>query len=218
MHVDIKIGSVGRLRTISERILKYDEIKKVEEENKSIGNLEEETIRDKLIEDIMDKIYEYDQHVRQYELHELKKEIYSRGIKIIQVERDSVISTWDALFKTLNTEKEKKKIKFYSEEFRWHLFSFNLLHAKTNEEAKNMFNTQMKRDLYVFYDDCMEAYLIKNAELLTTDDVDRYHDLCNFSQADIYLFDMEKKWVYVMTHESDLGPYFYEVETCRKQS
>lgn len=197
------------MESIVFRILKFEELGKLEEEIDKLGDLAEREARSKLIEDIIDKIGEYDLHIRKYEYEKYMEKLLNRGIEFIPLERTEIVSMWDDTFNCLVEEQKKSKMKNYNNQFRWHLFSFELLHAKCKADAKAAFDSQNKNILYLFHDDSQEAYLIKNAHLLNAADIDVLNELCGLGQADIYLFDSEEKWTYIKTHEGELGPYYF---------
>lgn len=197
------------MENLYSHILNVYNLSALEEENERFHDKKEGKIRNRLLEEISGKALEYENHVQKYEFKRFKKELRQRGIELVPVKRKAVVSLWDKVFDSLVPKKKKKLSKLYSNQFRWHLFSFELLAAKTGEAANMMFDLQKKRTLYCFHDCSDEAYKIKNAHLLTAHDVRVFTEYCDFNKQDIYLFSPKGKWTYVRTHEEDCGPYFF---------
>ena len=105
----------------------------------------------------------------------------------------------------------KHSTQHYSDQFRWHLFSFELLAADQNDSARAAFNSAQKNELYLFFDWADEAYRIQNAHLLTAEDMDTLRENSPLNYSDMYLFDPVSKWTYVRPHEAYCGPYYYKV-------
>ena len=190
-------------------IMNMNALMKLEEENAHINDDNEREIRSKLIEAIMDKIADYDVHVRKYQYDKYLKELMTRGIKFIPVDRKEVVSQWDMLYDSLVSDQTRKNTKCYNDQFKWHLFSFDLLPTKKKSAAQIAFDSQEKGTLYWFFENSKEAYLVINAHLLKASD---FEVLCEYSTlniADMYVFDPSRKWTYVKTHEDSCGPYFF---------
>lgn len=68
------------------------------------------------------------------------------------------------------------------------------------KEAENTFHNEGKKECYIFYQHCDDVLLIKDASLLSMDDM---------YKGDIYIVDREFTWTFVKTHEHRwCGPYF----------
>lgn len=65
----------------------------------------------------------------------------------------------------------------------------------------------MKKECYIFYQHCNDVLLIKDASLLSMDDILRETD--DMYKGDIYIVDKDFTWTFVKTHEDRwCGPYF----------
>lgn len=192
--------------SIALRILNMNEMSTIEEENNQIKDAQERDKRSQLLEAIWEKITDYDIHVLEYEYKQHVRKLIERGIEFIMVDKQAVEASWEECFGSSVSEEEKKKKKHYNEQFRWHLFSFELLDALKEDHANTAFDATAKDTVYLFFQESEEAYLIKNASLLKAEDFDIY---CDMTKADLYVFDPEAKWTYVKTHEATCGPYFY---------
>ena len=190
-------------------IMNIDVLQKLEEENEHLDDGDEREIRSNLIESIMDKIADYDAHIMKYQYDEYLKELVTRGIEFIPVNRKEVVSQWDILFDSLVSDQTRKNTKYYSNQFKWHLFSFDLLPAKKKSAAQIAFDSQEKDTIYWFFEYAKEAYLIKNAHLLKASDFDILSEYSTMDNADMYVFDPSGKWTYIKTHEDSCGPYFF---------
>lgn len=175
-------------------------------EEEKIEQLDDETekeIRYHLLDDIHEKINDYNIHLSEYEYTQHRKHLTSKGINFIPLEKASLIKAkWSKIFAASASAEEKKNINF--NQFRWHLFSFNILQAIKKEDARNHFNKCLKEKVYMFYQHNDEAYIIENAHLLKSTDFDM--------DTDAFIFDEKEKWTYIHTHEEQCGPYFYCVE------
>lgn len=192
---------------IARRILNMDALNAVEKENEMIDDAREKEIREQLLEAIWDKITDYDAHILDYEYKQHCKELVERGLEFIPVDKNGVAASWDELFASSVSVQAKRKAKSYNNQYKWHLFSFDLLKTLKAADARAALNTQAKDSIYLFYQHAEEAYLVKNASLLKAEDLDFDSDM---NKADIYLFDPLEKWTYVKTHETMCGPYFYQ--------
>ena len=140
------------------------------------------------------------------------RSLQERGIAIESVERTPIITEWNKQFDTLVSDEKKKATPDYSDQFLWHLFSFELLSAQREDAACRAFDAADKTELYLFFDYSEKAFRIKNAHLLRAEDVERLSEFTPMDYADMYFFDPVKKWTYVRTHEDYLGPYYFKAE------
>lgn len=197
------------MQSIMFRIMNLDGLHHLEEENELLSDPEEREARRRLIEAVMDKVTDYDVHVREYAWKQTARAIQSRGISLEQVERDAVISAWDRCFDSLVTAEQKAFARHYSDQFRWHLFSFALLPALQGEEAQMAFDTTGKDDVFLFFDCAEETFRVKNAHLLAAEDLEALREDSPLDYADMYIFDAAGKWTYVRPHEEYCGPYYF---------
>lgn len=180
----------------------------IEEEEKveQLKDEKEKKVRLELLYKTMDEvsysIYKYNRHLSQYDYRQKWKEIYSRGVVcILQDNAASIKANWSKIFTQQVTKAEKKEIRY--DQFRWHVFSFEKIKALEKEKAREAFDQCKKSNVYVFYQLKDQAFLLKHAKHLKSEDFD--------SDSDVYVFDPEQKWTYVRTHEEQCGPYFYQV-------
>lgn len=174
------------------------EMEKIE----SISDDSEKVARHQLIDIVIDKINEYNEHISDYEYARKRQELINKGVAFIpQTNPNTVKANWTKLFASYISADEKKAIGF--ESYKWHIFSFEKVNALSNSKARYAFNKCQKKKVFVFYQHKGEAFYIENAKLLKSTDFD--------SDDDIYIFDMINKWTYVHTHESQCGPYFYHI-------
>ncbi|MDQ0112334.1 DUF4275 family protein [Paenibacillus harenae] len=94
------------------------------------------------------------------------------------------------------------RMEIHMEQYLWHLFSYEKLPCLMNEQAEDAFHAQEKQDCYIFYQGREQVLFVANAAKLTAD-ILRH-------EQDVYVVDRDFTWTYVNTHESDLGPYFYQ--------
>lgn len=64
--------------------------------------------------------------------------------------------------------------------------------------------------MYCFYQFVDEAYLFENASSLLINDLP--YESNNMDYNDMYVMDWNEKWTFVMTHETDYGPYFIRID------
>lgn len=166
----------------------------------------EKNIRSKLMEEIWEKMTDFDLHVLEYEYEQHIKSLLARGVVFKPIKRSSIMAKWSNLFATSISNEDKKKIHY--EQFKWHLFSFELLNARQSEDARQAFDHATKDTVFLFYQFEKDAFIIEHAHLLTAADFDVDGPM---SKADIYVFDPISKWTYVRTHEDSCGPYFYQI-------
>ena len=171
---------------------------KTEEDNiELITNKREAENREKMLYDVIEQIDDYNEYVEHCKL------MKSKGLDFVQVEKAGAIRTkWSKIFASSISTVEKNRV--YFNQFRWHLFSYNLLMCEKDYDARTCFDKAIKTDVYMFYQHSDEVYKIENPSLLKSTDFNK--------DDDIYIFDTKEKWTYIRTHESDFGPYFYNVK------
>lgn len=174
-----------------------------EEEIEALPDREEAAVREKLLEEINEKVLDYNAHINAYNYAKHCKEIEDRGLVFKPISKRTATRKWDAFFASGLSPEEKRKI-FYSS-FKWHMFSYEKVAAQKGEEASRAFDGCEKGAVYMFMQCTQDAWRIENAQLLTAADLGVDY---SFEQADVYIFDVNGKWAYVRTHEHDCGPYF----------
>ncbi|CRK84738.1 DUF4275 family protein [Neobacillus massiliamazoniensis] len=130
-----------------------------------------------------------------------------KGIRVIELnnKRNDLIKRWGESF-VKDIPKNQKRHIFYGR-FMWHLFSSNVLSCKKKQSARKAFNRIMKDECCIFYQEFTNALLLENASGLTSEDIINEYEgyMC-----DVYVVDKDFTWTYIVTHEEDYGPYFYE--------
>ena len=179
----------------------------LKESNKSqaLSDHAEIVTRQEMLSEIMELTREYYLHVNEYDYKQFLKELYERGLRFTPVNDRTTKAKWTKLFASSVPKEKRKEVHF--EQFRWHLFSFELLDALTAGDARAAFDAEPKDTVYLFWQHTKKAYLLENAHLLKAEDLD--HDF--IPHPDMYLFSPEGKWTYIHTHESMCGPYFYKL-------
>ena len=114
--------------------------------------------------------------------------------------------TWERFFCSHLSEKEKKDI--YLDGFLWHVFSWEKADCLKGKDAIGAFRQVSKEKFTVFYQFINEAYLVEKAWDLRPEDLPYEQDHMDY--GDLYVMDWSGRWTFVLTHEPDCGPYFYE--------
>ncbi|MBR2852636.1 MAG: DUF4275 family protein [Anaerotignum sp.] len=170
-----------------------------------ISDESERELRLSLLRKIQDAALEWECHIQDYSYKQFCKELEERGIRFIPVDDRTTKAKWTKLFAASISKEDRKLVHF--EQYRWHLFSFELLNALTDDNARTAFDAEAKNPVYLFWQHTNKAYLVENAHLFMAEDFD--HEFIPFS--DFYLFSPEGKWTYIHTHEIMCGPYFYKL-------
>jgi hypothetical protein len=102
----------------------------------------------------------------------------------------------------------------YIDEFMWNIFSSKRLPCLEADEATARFVSQNKTGCYILYQFYDDAYYLENAAALIPQDLIEGID---FPGKDLYVVDKEFNWTYIITHESDCGPYFYDKNMGRNE-
>ena len=115
---------------------------------------------------------------------------------------------WEDAFVHHLNEREKDEIYLhgdrYSRGYLWHVFCNDKRPYLMQALANEAFNAQKKTKCYVFHQRLPEVIVIEHAAALKA---------IHFEQEeDIYIVNEDFTWTYVVTHHSDLGPYYSEVE------
>ena len=200
------------MESIIFRIMNLKEFHELILEIEGMNDEAEKEARLKLLDEIQERITDYDVHVREYAYQQTVQSLIERGIGLEPVDRGAVVSAWDERFDKLVTAEAKRAAKHYTDQFRWHIFSFELLSALRQDEARKAFNEMPKQELYLFFDYAEECYRVRNAHLLTAEDIEAVRENSPLDRSDMYFFDPVNKWTYVKPHEEYCGPYFRKVE------
>ncbi|MCQ0952446.1 DUF4275 family protein [Bacillus cereus] len=118
---------------------------------------------------------------------------------------------WEDHFANHVSDEEKEDIFLYGDKYAcgylWHIFSYERKKCVEGEEAENAFHNEVKKDCHIFYQHCDDVLLIKDASLLSMDDILRETD--DMYKGDVYIVDKDFTWTFVKTHEHRwCGPYF----------
>lgn len=200
------------MESIQFRIMNLKGLWNLEKEIEQLEDVKEREIRQQFLEQIQEIITDYDSHVWRYAYKQVIRSLLDRGVILEAVEKTPIIAEWDEQFDSLVSAEKKKETPDYSDQFKWHLFSFELLPALKEDAAREAFDSAEKTELYLFFDYSENAYRIKNANLLKAEDMERLSEFTIMDYADMYFFDPVKKWTYVRTHEHYLGPYYFKAE------
>jgi len=197
------------MERIQSRIMNLKGLRDLEEEIEQLEDRKEREIRQQFLEQIQEIIMEYDSHAQEYAYKQVIRSLQDRGIAIEAVDRGPIVAEWDKQFDSLVSAEKKKATRDYSDQFRWHIFSFELLAAQKEAEARRAFDAAEKTELYLFFEDSDNTYRIKHANLLKAEDIERLSEFATVDYADMYFFDPVKRWTYVRPHEDYLGAYYF---------
>lgn len=156
-----------------------------------------------LLDEIIDKVNEYDSYLYDYKKSLKLKDMQQRGIELkrADISSKSIKTKWRNVFASGLTKEDKKKI--YFSYYMWHIYSFEVKQALVKEKARRAFNRKVKNQVYVFYQNQEEVYFIENARQLKASDFDM--------NDDVYIVDADMKWTYIHTHEAQCGPYYVKL-------
>ena len=194
------------MKSIYFRIINQKELFALYDEIEQIPDPKERNAREKLLDRIHSVIGDYDAHVREYEYAQHGKSILQRGVKASPVSGTTLKRRWGRTFSAGICQKEKRRVMY--QDFRWHLFSYQLLTALQGKEADDAFLQADKGTVYVFYQHCDDGWELDNAHLIRPED---FVTEVPSPWTDVYLFDPVNRWTYIHTHEPDCGPYFFKV-------
>lgn len=197
------------MESIIFRIINMQGLHQLEDEIEQIADVQEREARTRFVEQIIEKITDHDVHIREYAYRQTVQVLMNRGIVFAPVAREPVVAEWDRQFDSLVTAEAKQTTKHYTNQFRWHLFSFALLPALKEDKARKAFNEAQKQELYMFFDYADAVYKIKNAHLLTAKNVEDLWENSSLDMSDMYFFDPLNNWTYIKPHEEYCGPYFF---------
>ena len=139
------------------------------------------------------------------ELEQLKTLLNPKGMQFRLTDAETLTDAWDMAFCAAVAPQELDGIHY--EDFRWHLFSYDKLAAKTGDEARAALAEKSSQRLFLFFQHLDRAYELRQAYDLDAADVDAVAEIC---APDVYVFDADGCWTYVRTHEAACGPYFFQ--------
>lgn len=194
------------MKSINFRIINQKELFALYDEIEQIPDPKERNAREKLLDRIHSVIGDYDAHVREYAFAQHGKSILARGVRAVTASAPALKRQWTRLFAAGVSPEQKKAIYFH--QYRWHLFSYQVLPALQGDTADEAFLRARKDQVFVFYQHCDDGWCLENADLIRPED---FVTEVPSPWTDVYLFDPVNRWTYIHTHESDCGPYFFEV-------
>ena len=200
------------MKPVFSEIIDWYKFYQLEETLADISDMSERETRQKLLNRISDTIVEYEAQVCAYTRRQTIQELRNRGLVIKPTEKAPVLAEWNRLFDSRVSTSAKESTPRYSDQFRWHLFSFDLLPSLQADSARAAFDTAEKDTLYLFFEFTDEAYILQNAHLLTAGDIEAIKENSPLKQMDLYFLDTVHKWTYIKPHEECCGPYFCQAE------
>ena len=194
------------MESIYFRIINQKELFALYDEIEQFPDAKEAKIREKLLDRIHSVIGDYDVHIREYAYEQHCKGVLARGVKAVAASGAALKGRWTSLFAAGVSPEQKKAV--YFDQFRWHLFSYQVLPALQGADAEEAFLRAKKDTVYVFYQHCNDGWKLENAHLIQPEDF--ISDVPS-PWTDVYLFDPVNRWTYIRTHEGDCGPYFFKL-------
>ena len=91
----------------------------------------------------------------------------------------------------------------------WHAFSYYEAKAYTGQQAIKRFEKQSKNNIIIFSNELSNSIIFNN--LIQNDiSIEIINDCINNNKSkhDIYFTEINFAWTFVITHESEFGPYF----------
>ena len=141
--------------------------------------------------------------MKEHAMERLSEILAAKGIRAVAEDAEPIKEAWDLAFGEAVPDRDTV---FY-DEFRWHLFSYNKLPAKSGDEARAALSEKKSQRLYLFWQNNDDAWEMRNAFDLDAADVDA---MAEATEADLYIFDAEGCRTYVVTHEPEqCGPYYF---------
>ena len=104
------------MESIMFRIMNVKALHQLEDEIEQMEDAQEREIRTQLIEQIIEKITDYDVHVREYAYKQSIKNLLDRGIVIEPVEKAPIIDLWDQQIDSLVSIETKHATQHYSDD------------------------------------------------------------------------------------------------------
>ena len=138
-------------------------------------------------------------------IQQLSDILTEKSIRALAQDGETVKLGWDLAFGEAVPEDKRQEV-FYGQ-FRWHLFSYGLLEAKSGDEARAALNEKQSQRLQLFWQEDDAAWEMRSAFDLDADTVDK---IAAATGKDLYVFDDEGGWTYALTHEEACGPYFFQ--------
>jgi len=109
---------------------------------------------------------------------------------------------WEEAFTKDISQSQKRKMAF--KQCMWNVFSWEKIKCLKEQPAIAAFDLQKKEGCYLICTPGEEAIYIPKATRLKAKDIIHVDN-------DLYIVDEHFTWTYVLTHEEDCGPYFYNL-------
>lgn len=132
-----------------EYLIDFHVYRKESRKSQTLTDPAEITTRQEMLREIMELTRDYYLHVNEYDYKQFCKELVERGIRFTPVNDRTTKAKWTKLFATSVPKEKRKEVHF--EQFRWHLFSFELLDALTEDDARIAFDAEPKDFVYLFW-------------------------------------------------------------------
>lgn len=126
-----------------------------------------------------------------------------KTIRAVAEDAEPIKEAWDLAFGEAVPDRDD----VYYDQFRWHLFSYEKLAAKSGGDARAALDEKQSQRLHLFWQEGDDAWEMRNAFDLDADTVDK---IAEATDKDLYVFDAEGCWTYVVTHEEACGPYYFQ--------
>ena len=141
--------------------------------------------------------------MRQEVIDRLSEILAAKSIRAMAEDAASIKEAWDLAFGEAVADRDA----VYYDQFRWHLFSYEKLAAKSGDDARAALNEKQSQRLHLFWQEGDDAWEMRNAFDLDDVTVDQ---IAEATDRDLYVFDAEGCWTYVITHEAACGPYYFQ--------
>ena len=141
--------------------------------------------------------------MRQEVIDRLSEILAAKSIRAMAEDAASIKEAWDLAFGEAVVDRDA----VHYDQFRWHLFSYEKLAAKSGDEARAALNEKQSQRLHLFWQEGDDAWEMRNAFDLDDVTVDQ---IAEATDRDLYVFDAEGCWTYVITHEAACGPYYFQ--------
>lgn len=125
------------MKSIYFRIINQKELFALYDEIEQIPDPVERKTRESLLDRIHSVIGDYDVHVREYAFAQHGKSILARGVRAIPASASQLKRQRTRLFASGISPEQKKAIYFH--QYRWHLFSYQVLPALQGDDADDAF-------------------------------------------------------------------------------
>jgi len=127
---------------------------------------------------------------------------------------EDIVKKWIQAFATDVPKKIMKNHVTKSGNFLWHIFGWGEVSCFQGDKAREILDSLSSEEKCILFHNgfsingknkienislCAKLSSLQMAELQRKQD---------FSKQDVYLVEQDFQWTYVITHESDCGPYF----------